>query len=397
MVHLYFVAGMLGRILFVLFLAFCLCRWAEFIHCRLKFIIRRRKQLQGNNFSFFPLRAVSSLFEFPLFERRDERALKLLKTGSFFLGALVIFFFLPFGRATVTLHELHSPLADFNLFHLAETESGLLYLLFLILPLGIAGFNLSRQTDNKLRIGTRRYNDLFFPAVIAAALIIMAAAASANTLSVKRLVNFQAENGWLFYYQLPGLLTWILLNQFFFYRFFYSESSGLDSAYKGDLSGIPRLLQEGGEVLYTVGISSLTVVIFFGGGRAPFPAWEGWELLSSLTGMAYIWEFLWFFCKITVLLIIFFLLQLVSIRLTHRQARSILWKIGVPLALLNLLNTGLITRFYGPATVRLIFSSALIFILSLLVINFCYFKKYSQNTVSLKKNKNSASKAEDQR
>ncbi len=394
MPDLYYPVGLLLRVFFILLIAYLLCRWANFIHCWIKSSLLKVKLQKKTGHFFLPVNSIKSIFKLKPGGRPASKAVNLLAGGVFFLGGIFIYFFIPFGRAYFTFTELYSELTNFNIFYFAARKPGLLYLLFLILPLAIAGFYLSPEKDRISRIGKKRFDDLFFPAAISLGLVIMAGAAAASTLSPAELIDFQGENGWLFAYQLPGVFVYFLVTRFFFYRFFYNNFSKLDSAYKRKIHGIEATLYTGGEQLYTVGISSLMVVLFFGGGRAPFYTWEGWKTLTTIPGVDYIWEFSWFFCKLTVLFSIFSFTRLTLGRLSHRQVRALLWKLGVSLAAINLISTSFITGFYGPLSAQLFLASLLIFAVTLVIIRFGTLQNPTEKTVTLEKNKNSSTPLE---
>lgn len=103
--------------------------------------------------------------------------------------------------------------------------------------------------------------------------------------------------------------------------------SELVAGYHTEYSGLKFGMFFVGEYLGITFISSLMVVLFFGG-------WHGPLLISG------VWPGVWFFLKTFLVICLFILLRASLPRLRFDQLMALGWKVMFPLTLLNLLITG---------------------------------------------------------
>ncbi len=83
-------------------------------------------------------------------------------------------------------------------------------------------------------------------------------------------------------------------------------------------------------------VTSVATVVFLGGWNPPFQAWEAAHALQIIPG------FLWFFIKMFLLLFTFFWVRATFPRFRYDQLMRLGWKILIPLALLNIIGTGVV-------------------------------------------------------
>ncbi len=83
-------------------------------------------------------------------------------------------------------------------------------------------------------------------------------------------------------------------------------------------------------------VTSIATVVFLGGWNPPFQAWEAAHVLQVVPG------FLWFFIKMFLLLVSFFWVRATFPRFRYDQLMRLGWKILIPLALANIVVTGVV-------------------------------------------------------
>jgi NADH-quinone oxidoreductase subunit H len=124
--------------------------------------------------------------------------------------------------------------------------------------------------------------------------------------------------------------------------------SEIIAGYFTEYSGFKFALFFLGEYLGMFAISGLGITLFLGGWTAPF---------SFLTWVP---SYLWFFAKLIALVFTFIWIRATLPRLRMDQLMNFAWKFMLPLALVNIVATGL-WHFMGAGSLRWVVCSALIF------------------------------------
>ncbi|MEK6777702.1 MAG: NADH-quinone oxidoreductase subunit NuoH [bacterium] len=88
-------------------------------------------------------------------------------------------------------------------------------------------------------------------------------------------------------------------------------------------------------------VSSMATVVFLGGWNPPFQAWEAMHILKIIPGV------LWFFGKMMMILVSFVWVRSTFPRFRYDQLMRLGWKVLIPLALANIVVTGIVLAIVG--------------------------------------------------
>jgi NADH-quinone oxidoreductase subunit H len=125
--------------------------------------------------------------------------------------------------------------------------------------------------------------------------------------------------------------------------------SEIIAGYYIEYSGFKFALFFLGEYIGMFAISGLAITLFLGGWSAPF---------SFLSGIP---SYLWFFAKLFALIAMFIWIRATLPRLRMDQLMSFAWKFMLPMALFNLITTG-IWRFMQPGPSRWLVCTILVIV-----------------------------------
>lgn len=88
-------------------------------------------------------------------------------------------------------------------------------------------------------------------------------------------------------------------------------------------------------------VSSMATVVFLGGWNPPFQAWEAMHILKMIPGV------FWFFGKMMMLLVSFIWVRSTFPRFRYDQLMRLGWKILIPMAIANIVVTGIVLAIIG--------------------------------------------------
>jgi NADH-quinone oxidoreductase subunit H len=88
-------------------------------------------------------------------------------------------------------------------------------------------------------------------------------------------------------------------------------------------------------------VTSMATIIFLGGWNPPLQGWEAMHFLQKIPGL------FWFFGKMYFLLFTFFWIRATFPRFRYDQLMRLGWKVLIPLALANILVTGVVLAIAG--------------------------------------------------
>jgi NADH-quinone oxidoreductase subunit H len=191
------------------------------------------------------------------------------------------------------------------------------------------------------------------PLILSALTAIM----MAGSLSPAKIVEAQAGyTGWLPHWHL--LTPWGFAGFGLFLIAAAAESnrspfdlpegeSEIIAGYYIEYSGFKFALFFLGEYIGMFAVSGMAITLFLGGWQAPLPFLE------------FIPSYLWFFGKMLALICVFIWVRGTLPRLRMDQLMGFAWKFMLPLALVNILVTG-IWRFLGPGWPRWLICTALL-------------------------------------
>lgn len=115
--------------------------------------------------------------------------------------------------------------------------------------------------------------------------------------------------------------------------------SEIIAGYYTEYSGFKFALFFLGEYIGMFAVSGLAITLFLGGWQAPFPF------------LTWIPSYIWFFAKLLALIALFIWVRGTLPRLRMDQLMNFAWKFMLPMALINLVTTG-VWKFMGPGPAR---------------------------------------------
>jgi NADH-quinone oxidoreductase subunit H len=167
-----------------------------------------------------------------------------------------------------------------------------------------------------------------------------------STLNLGRIVEYQAQNGWLILYQ-PLAFVLYLVSAFAETNrlpFDFPEAEQeLAGGYNIEYSSLKFALFYMGEYANVVIASMVLTTLFFGGWSLPFPPFNA-PAHTLAVGLAHIGIFLG---KVAGFIFFFIWVRWTLPRLRYDQLMWLGWNVMLPLAILNLLVTGAVLLWRG--------------------------------------------------
>jgi NADH-quinone oxidoreductase subunit H len=249
--------------------------------------------------------------------------------------ALIVFAVIPFD-GDVTIFGYTTPL------HIAaDINVGLLYLLS-VTSIGVYGIILAGYASNSkypLLAGLRASAQLI-SYEIAVTMILVSMVVTAGTLSMVGIVEAQASHGvWYAFIQPVALVVLFIggLAETNRAPFDLPEAEQeLVGGFHTEYSGMRFALFFLAEYANMIVVSAVMTTLFFGGWLRPFPNVEALWLLGYVPG------WLWFILKTFMFIYIFMWIRATVPRYRYDQLMRLGWKVLIPLALANLVVTGIL-------------------------------------------------------
>jgi NADH-quinone oxidoreductase subunit H len=248
--------------------------------------------------------------------------------------ALVAFAVIPFdGQVTIFGHRLPLVIADLNV--------GLLYLVA-VTSIGIYGIILAGYSSNSkypLLAGLRASAQLI-SYEIAVTMMLVSIIATAGTLSMVGIVEAQARaHAWYAFVQPVAFVILFIggLAETNRAPFDLPEAEQeLTGGFHTEYSGIRFALFFLAEYANMIVVSTVATTLFFGGWLRPFPNVQALSFLGLVPG------WIWFLLKTFVFLYIFIWIRATLPRYRYDQLMRLGWKVLIPLAIANLVVTGIV-------------------------------------------------------
>jgi len=247
--------------------------------------------------------------------------------------ALVMFAVIPFGEsASLFGREVTLYIADINV--------GLLYIVA-VASIGVYGIILAGWSSNSkypLLAGLRASAQLIsYEVAVTMALVSMII--SAGTLSMVGIVNAQANQGvWYLFIQPVAFFVFFVggLAETNRAPFDMPEAEQeLTGGFHTEYSGMRFALFFLAEYANMIVVSTVATTLFLGGWLRPFPNVEALAFLGILPGWC------WFLLKTFVFLYIFLWIRATLPRYRYDQLMRIGWKVLIPLAIANIVVSGI--------------------------------------------------------
>src|SRR5215470_15207051 len=246
--------------------------------------------------------------------------------------ALIVYAVIPFGP------KVHLFGRDINLF-VTDINVGLLYVVS-VASVGVYGIILAGYASNSKfpLLASLRASAQLISYEVAVTLTLVSVILMAGTLSMVGIVRAQENAGVWF-----GFIQPIAFAIFFIGGLAETNRAPFDlpeaeqeltGGFHTEYSGMRFALFFLAEYANMIVVSSVATTLFLGGWLAPFPHWL--PFLSVIPG------WIWFLIKSFIFLYIFIWVRATLPRYRYDQLMNIGWKVLIPLAILNLVVTGII-------------------------------------------------------
>jgi len=274
---------------------------------------------------------VKAFFKEDLVPGRSDKAVFVLAPMISVISAISLFAVIPFGN------QFTIPGTDWVIkLRIADIDVGLLYV-FGIASLGEFGIILGGwSSGNKYGlIGSLRAAAQMISYEVALGLAIIGVIILSQSLRLTEIVSHQAGGfwNWNVWYQPLAFILYLICGLAEINRtpFDMPEADAeLACGFNIEYSSMKFALFFMGEYIHTITVGAVAVTLFWGGWQPPFP------FLDFIPGVV------WFVGKLFVFCFFFIWQRGTFPRLRYDQIMKFGWKILIPLALINLVVTGLI-------------------------------------------------------
>lgn len=240
--------------------------------------------------------------------------------------ALVVFSVLPFG---------FDPL-----FYVSDINVGLLFIVA-VTSIGVYGIILGGWASNSKYplLSSLRASAQLISYEIAVTITLVSLVLTAGTLNLVGIVEAQRDAGVWFGFLQPVAFVLVFIGGLAETNrvpFDLPEAeTELTGGFHTEYSGMRFSLFFLAEYANIIVISAVVVIMFMGGWMAPFPNVEAFDFFEIIPG------WIWFIGKIFVFLYVFIWLRATLPRYRYDQLMNIGWKVLIPIALGNLVITGI--------------------------------------------------------
>ena len=242
--------------------------------------------------------------------------------------ALVVFSVIPFGP-----DPLYGYVADINV--------GLLFIIS-VTSIGVYGIILGGWASNSKYplLASLRASAQLISYEIAVTMTLVSVILTTGTLSLVGIVEAQREGGLWFAFVQPVALVLIFIGGLAETNrapFDLPEAeTELTGGFHTEYSGMRFSLFFLAEYANMIVISAIVVIMFFGGWLAPFPN------VAALSFLGLVPPWIWFIGKIFLFLYVFIWIRATLPRYRYDQLMGLGWKVLIPLAIGNLVVTGIL-------------------------------------------------------
>ena len=241
--------------------------------------------------------------------------------------ALVVFSVIPFG---------FDPL-----FYISDINVGLLFIVA-VTSIGVYGIILGGWASNSKYplLSSLRASAQLISYEIAVTITLVSVILTAGTLNLLEIVEAQRDGGVWFGFVQPVALMMVFIGGLAETNrmpFDLPEAeTELTGGFHTEYSGMRFSLFFLAEYANIIVISAVIAIVFFGGWMAPFPNVSVFVFLQVIPG------WIWFVGKIFFVLYVFIWLRATLPRYRYDQLMNLGWKVLIPIALVNLVVTGIV-------------------------------------------------------
>jgi NADH-quinone oxidoreductase subunit H len=240
--------------------------------------------------------------------------------------ALVVFSVIPFG---------FDPL-----FYISDINVGLLFIVA-VTSIGVYGIILGGWASNSKYplLSSLRASAQLISYEIAVTITLVSMILTAGTLNLLGIVEAQRDGGVWFAFVQPVALMLVFIGGLAETNrmpFDLPEAeTELTGGFHTEYSGMRFSLFFLAEYANIIVISAVVAIMFFGGWMAPFPNVSAFSFFQIIPG------WIWFVWKIFLVLYVFIWLRATLPRYRYDQLMNLGWKVLIPIALVNLVVTGI--------------------------------------------------------
>ncbi len=258
---------------------------------------------------------------------RADRFMFTLAPILSLVPALAVFAVVPFGR-------------DANLY-IADINVGLLFVIS-VTSIGVYGIILAGWASNSKYplLASLRASAQLISYEIAVTMTLVSVILTAGTLSMIGIVEAQQEAGLWFGFVQPVAFVIVLVGGLAETNrapFDMPEAEQeLTGGFHTEYSGMRFALFFLAEYANMIVISAVVVVLFWGGWLRPFPN------VGALAFLDFVPDWFWFFGKMFVFLYLFIWIRATLPRYRYDQLMRIGWKVLIPIAIANIVLTGIV-------------------------------------------------------
>ena len=241
--------------------------------------------------------------------------------------ALVVFAVVPFG---------FDPL-----YYISDINVGLLFIVA-VTSIGVYGIILGGWASNSKYplLSSLRASAQLISYEIAVTITLVSLILTAGTLNLVGIVEAQQERGVWFGFIQPVAFVLVFIGGLAETNripFDLPEAeTELTGGFHTEYSGMRFSLFFLAEYANIIVISAIVVIMFMGGWMAPFPGIAVFNFLEIIPG------WIWFIGKIFLFLYVFIWLRATLPRYRYDQLMNLGWKVLIPIALINLVVTGIL-------------------------------------------------------
>ena len=229
-------------------------------------------------------------------------------------------------------------------YYLADINVGLLFIVS-VTSIGVYGIILGGWSSNSKYplLASLRASAQLISYEIAVTMTLVSVILTAGTLSLVGIVEAQREAGIWFAFIQPVALVLVFIGGLAETNrvpFDLPEAEAeLTGGFHTEYSGMRFALFFLAEYANILVASSVVTVIFLGGWMRPFPN------VAALSFLDLIPAWMWFLSKVFVFLYIFIWIRATLPRYRYDQLMSLGWKVLIPIAIANLVLTGVVKVF----------------------------------------------------
>ncbi len=241
--------------------------------------------------------------------------------------ALVVFAVVPFGGD--------------ELFYVTDINVGLLFVIS-VTSIGVYGIILAGWASNSKYplLASLRASAQLISYEIAVTMTLVSVILTAGTLSMVGIVEAQQEAGLWFGFVQPVAFALVFIGGLAETNrapFDLPEAEQeLTGGFHTEYSGMRFALFFLAEYANIIVISAVVTILFWGGWLQPFPNVEALAFLGLIPG------WIWFFAKMFVFLYIFIWIRATLPRYRYDQLMRLGWKVLIPIAIGNIVVTGVV-------------------------------------------------------